>query len=172
VSSDKSRDAYRPAIEASCRARSAESLQATLVELIDLSLLGKQLHWSVVGPGFRSLHLQLDEFVDSWRELADDVAERMMAIGAWPEGQASAVSTDSSVAGVSRGPVEDHILVHELAIRLLEVAARVRGRLGDAAGIDVASEDLLTGVLRALEEQLWTLRAQLPATSGASPSRS
>lgn len=43
-------------------------LQATLVELIDLSLLGKQLHWTVVGPLFRPLHLQLDELIDSWRD--------------------------------------------------------------------------------------------------------
>jgi DNA-binding ferritin-like protein len=37
-----------------------QQLQATLVELIDLSLLGKQLHWSVVGPLFRPLHQQLE----------------------------------------------------------------------------------------------------------------
>src|SRR4051794_29915133 len=32
-------------------------LEATLHELIDLSLIGKQLHWAVVGPLFRPLHL-------------------------------------------------------------------------------------------------------------------
>ena len=30
---------------------------STLVELIDLALLGKQAHWSVVGEHFRSVHL-------------------------------------------------------------------------------------------------------------------
>jgi DNA-binding ferritin-like protein len=49
-------------------------LQATLVELVGLALLGKQLCWSVVGPGFRPLHLQLDELVDAWRELAHRLA--------------------------------------------------------------------------------------------------
>ena len=39
----------------------AKALQATLVELIDLALVGKQAHWSVVGPQFRSIHLELDE---------------------------------------------------------------------------------------------------------------
>ena len=39
----------------------AESLQATLVELIDLSLQAKQAHWNVVGPAFRGVHLFLDE---------------------------------------------------------------------------------------------------------------
>jgi starvation-inducible DNA-binding protein len=164
--SENTRSTYLPVIDAPCQARTADHLQATLVELIDLSLLGKQLHWSVVGPRFRSLHLQLDEFVDSWRALADDVGERMAAIGAWPEGQAAAVSLDSPVAGISRGPVEDQTLVPELASRLAGVAARVRARVGDATGFDVGSEDLLTGVLRTVEEQLWTLRAQLPSSAG------
>ena len=43
-----------------------QELQATVHNLIELSLTGKQLHWAVVGPLFRPLHLQLDELVDSW----------------------------------------------------------------------------------------------------------
>src|SRR5262249_10713631 len=42
-------------------------LQQALVELIDLGLVGKQLHWTVVGELFRPLHEELDELVDSWR---------------------------------------------------------------------------------------------------------
>jgi len=49
-------------------------LQATLAELIDLTLIGKQAHWNVVGPNFRSIHLQLDEIVDAARLSSDRVA--------------------------------------------------------------------------------------------------
>ena len=38
-------------------------LQASLVDLVDLSLIGKQAHWNVIGKNFRSIHLQLDELV-------------------------------------------------------------------------------------------------------------
>ena len=31
-----------------------EALQGSLVDLIDLSLLAKQVHWNVIGPRFRS----------------------------------------------------------------------------------------------------------------------
>ena len=51
-------------------ARRRHELEVTLHELVDLSLIGKQLHWAVVGPLFRPLHLHLDEMVDSWRELS------------------------------------------------------------------------------------------------------
>ena len=53
---------YLPALEVPHeREEVAQELQATLHELVDLSLIGKQLHWAVIGPHFRSLHLQLDE---------------------------------------------------------------------------------------------------------------
>ena len=76
-------------------------LQATLHELIDLSLIGKQLHWGIVGPLFRPLHLQLDEFVESWHELGDTVAERAVALGFVPDGQAGAVAAGSQLAAVA-----------------------------------------------------------------------
>jgi starvation-inducible DNA-binding protein len=41
--------------------KSAAELQTVLVDLIDLGLQGKQAHWNVVGPQFRTLHLELDE---------------------------------------------------------------------------------------------------------------
>ena len=43
---------HLPALGAPVREEVGRELQATLVELVDLSLIGKQLHWSVVGPLF------------------------------------------------------------------------------------------------------------------------
>jgi starvation-inducible DNA-binding protein len=154
--------AHLPALGAHEREEIGNELQATLLELVDLSLLGKQLHWSVVGPLFRPLHLYLDELIDSWRELADTVAERAVAVGAWPDGQANAVAAGSQIAGVERGAIEDQRLLHELVHRVAEVDERVRERMDRLAELDSASEDVLVAVVRALEEQLWMLRAQLP----------
>ena len=67
----------------------AAALQQALVDLTDLSLQGKQAHWNIEGPGFRSLHLHLDEIIDEVRLAADDVAERMAAIEVAPDGRAS-----------------------------------------------------------------------------------
>jgi len=34
----------------------AHELQSTMQELVDLSLIGKQLHWALVGHAFRPVH--------------------------------------------------------------------------------------------------------------------
>jgi starvation-inducible DNA-binding protein len=135
-------------------------LQGALVELVDLALLGKQLHWSVVGPGFRPLHLQLDELVGAWRELADTVAERAVALGFWPDGQAGSVAETSPLEPVSPGALADREVVELLAGRLAEVVGRARARMDSLGGLDLASQDALIEVVRALEQQLWMVRAQ------------
>jgi starvation-inducible DNA-binding protein len=154
--------AHLPALGKHEREEIGNELQATLLELVDLSLLGKQLHWSVVGPQFRPLHLYLDELIDSWRELADTVAERAVALGYWPDGQADTVAAGSQVARVERGAIDDRHVLRELAQRLAEVDERTRGRMDRLAELDSASEDVLVEAVRALEEQLWMIRAQLP----------
>ena len=94
-----------------------QALQATLVEIIALSLIGKQFHWNIYGPGFRELHVQLDEFVDSWANLADEVAERAAAIGSAPDGRASAVEA-SGVEAVGAGSTDTATARSALCLRL------------------------------------------------------
>jgi starvation-inducible DNA-binding protein len=138
-----------------------QELQATLHELVDLSLIGKQLHWAVVGPLFRPLHLQLDELFDSWRELADTVAERAVALGFIPDGQAKAVAAGSQLAAVAPTALGDHLVVRELTHRIAEVSEQVRDRMNRLGDADLASQDVLIEVVRKLEKQQWMLRAQL-----------
>lgn len=154
---------HLPPLGAHVRDEVGHELQATLAELVDLSLIGKQLHWTVVGPLFRPLHLQLDELVDSWRELGDTVAERAVAIGFIPDGQAKAIAAGSDLAPVERDALEDHVVVREITNRLAEVSERIRGRMDRLGELDIASQDVLIEIVRALEEQQWMLRAQFGA---------
>ena len=138
-----------------------QQLQATLHELVDLSLIGKQLHWAIIGPLFRPLHLQLEELVESWHELSDTVAERAVALGFVPDGQASAVAAGSPLAPVARGSLEDHVVVRDLTRRVAEISERVRERMNRLGDVDLPSQDVLIEVVRELEKQQWMLRAQL-----------
>jgi starvation-inducible DNA-binding protein len=135
-------------------------LQAMLVELIDLALIGKQLHWNVTGPLFRPLHEQLDELVASWRDLSDVVAERAVALGNAPDGQARAVAAVTELRPLERGALDDHVVVRELSERLNDVTDRARERMDKLGEIDAASQDVIIEVVRALEQQLWMIRVQ------------
>jgi starvation-inducible DNA-binding protein len=125
------------------------------------------LYWSVAGPLFRPLHLYLDEPIDSWRELADTVAERALAIGLWPDGQAEAIVAGGERVNVAPGAVEDRAVVRELVGRVVDVAERVRARMDRLGELDLASRDVVIEVARALQEQLWMVRAQLSQEPGA-----
>jgi starvation-inducible DNA-binding protein len=151
---------HLPPLGAHVRDEVGRELESALIELIDLSLIGKQLHWTVVGPLFRPLHLHLDELVDSWHELGDTVAERAVAIGFIPDGQSAAVASASGLAPVERTALEDHVVVREITHRLADISERMRGRMDRLGELDAASQDVLIEVVRALEEQQWMLRAQ------------
>jgi starvation-inducible DNA-binding protein len=158
---------HLPPLGAHVREEVGRELQATLLELVDLSLVGKQLHWSIVGPLFRPLHLQLDELIDSWRELADTVAERAVTIGHWPDGQARAITAGGELGPLDPGAIDDHAVIADLTSRLAQVSEYARGRMDRLGELDAASQDVLVEVVRALEQQLWMIRAQFPQPGGA-----
>jgi starvation-inducible DNA-binding protein len=151
---------HLPPLGGPVREQVALCLQQTLVELVDLGLVGKQLHWTVVGELFRPLHAQLDELVDSWRDLADTVAERLVAVGGVPDAQASTVASDSGWEALEARPTETPDVIRIVARRLAEAAERTRDRANRLGNLDLASQDVAIEVLRELEKQLWMVRVQ------------
>ena len=141
------------------------ALQDVLVDLIDLSLIGKHAHWNVEGPRFRTLHLELDELVDSWRRLADDIAERATTLGWAPDGQTGTLARSSHLEAFPAGPIRDDDVVLGLTGRLADVIERARVAMGEAAVRDSVSEDLLIHVVGTLEKQHWLLRVQMAPPS-------
>ena len=136
-------------------------LQATLVELIDLSLLGKQAHWNVVGPNFRSIHLQLDEIVDLARLSSDRVAERIATIGAVPDGRAGAVASSSDLPEFPNGHVPVTEAVQRVGSALDTMSGRLKERILRIGDKDPVSQDILIGTTDEVEKAGWMLRSQL-----------
>jgi starvation-inducible DNA-binding protein len=155
--------AHLPALDHHHREETGRELQATLVELVDLSLIGKQLHWNIFGRPFKPLHEHLDELVDSWRDLSDTVAERAVALGIAPDGRAATVSTGSGIEPVDAGSLDTDAATRQLVERLEDVTERIRSRMDRLGEIDLVSQDVLIEVIRDLEKQLWMLRVSLPA---------
>jgi starvation-inducible DNA-binding protein len=143
------------------RAIGAE-LQAILVTLTDLSLAGKQAHWNLVGRLFRPLHLFLDELVDSWRAAADEVAERAVALGYSPDGRAKTIAEASILEALPEGQLLDGDVIAAFAVMLTTAIGDARERMDRLEDVDTVTADILHGVVRGLEENLWMIRAQQP----------
>ena len=138
-----------------------KALQATLVELIDLALLGKQAHWNVVGPQFRSVHLELDEIVDLTRLSYDRVAERLATLGIAPDGRAETVANTSELPGFPEGFVPATETVQRVAQAMDTVALRMKERIVAVGDEDPVSQDILIGTTDEVEKAAWMLRSQL-----------
>lgn len=139
----------------------AARLQPVLVDLVDLSLAAKQLHWTVVGHNFTALHEQLDAVTDAYRTWSDEVAERMTAVGVAPDGRSQRVASDTAAPAVAEGWVGERAVVEDMVSRLGGAIARTRTQLDGIGKHDPVSEDVLLGILGGLEQQHWMFAAQL-----------
>jgi starvation-inducible DNA-binding protein len=140
---------------------SANELQAVLVDLVDLSLQGKQAHWNVIGLRFRSLHLEFDELVDDVRKWSDEVAERLRALGVAADGRASVIAQRSGLESLPEGTLSDGEVLRCIANQVATVAARGSTAIDRLDGTDKVSEDILLEIVQGLEKRLWMFRSQL-----------
>jgi len=138
----------------------AEALQASLVDLLALQLVVKQLHWNVIGVHFRPLHLHLDEINAVVVEAIDTVAERLSAIAVSPSGQAGDILQSTVVALVPTGFLVDSVVLELAFERVGEAAKAIRARTETIEDLDTATSDLLHAILIDLEKSLWMLRVQ------------
>ncbi|MFH8792120.1 Dps family protein [Streptomyces sp. NPDC017941] len=138
----------------------SEALQGALVDLVDLSLVAKQIHWNVVGSRFRSVHLQLDEVVDTARQHSDTVAERASALGVPPDGRAATVASSSGIGNVADGWVKDVDAVGTLVDALGAVITRMRERVNATGEADPVSQDIFIQITGDLEKHHWMFQAE------------
>ncbi|SDU79176.1 Dps family protein [Arcanobacterium phocae] len=139
----------------------SESLQKVLTDVTALSLVGKQLHWNVVGVGFRGLHLYLDEVVAIARAASDEVAERMRAINLIPDGRPQTIGELTSLPAVKETIVstEEAVVAAVAAINATVGTMRQVHEKVDAE--DPASADILLDYVRQLEQQAWFIGSSI-----------
>ncbi|MEU9192308.1 Dps family protein [Streptomyces hundungensis] len=136
------------------------ALQGALVDLVDLSLVAKQVHWNVVGPRFRSVHLQLDDVVATARQHSDTVAERASALGVNPDGRAATVAGSSAIGTVPEGWIKDSEAVEVMVVALGRIVERMRERIASTDEPDPVTQDLLIALTGDLEKHAWMFRAE------------
>ncbi|WP_067860284.1 Dps family protein [Nocardia shimofusensis] len=138
-----------------------DALRATVVDLIDLSLIAKQAHWNVIGPNFRSVHLALDELVTAARDFTDSAAERATAIGVSPDGRAATVGRDSGAIGIGDGWLEDTAVIDSIVANLAAIISRLRERIDATEKADPVTQDLIIAIAARLEQLHWMWQAQV-----------
>ncbi|WP_018504617.1 Dps family protein [Parafrankia discariae] len=153
--------AIRSPLSDEARTVTGEALQGAVVDLVDLSLLAKQLHWNVIGHNFRTVHLQLDAVVELARRHTDLAAERAVSIGVNPDGQAGTIARGSHLHGVEPGYINDEKAIRLITDVLAAMITRMRTRMDVTEQPDPVTQDLFIGVLRDLEEQHWMFQAMV-----------
>ncbi|MCA1219414.1 Dps family protein [Streptomyces sp. 8L] len=138
----------------------AESLQAILVDLIELHLQGKQAHWNLVGHNFRDLHKQLDRIVDDAREASDTIAERMRSLRAVPDGRSDTVVATTTLPPFPEGELSVAAVVDLITTRLYTTAATVRRVHDGVDAEDPSTADLLHEIIDTLEKHAWMVSSE------------
>src|SRR5690242_12145199 len=147
-------------------ARLTELLQKQLSTYNDLHLTLKHIHWNVVGPNFIGVHEMIDPQVEAVRGFADDVAERIAALGASPQGTPGAIVSDRTWDdySVGRDTVQAHLAALDLVYTgVIEDLRKGIDRLDD---LDLVSQDLFISQAGELEKFQWFVRAHLENSGG------
>ncbi|MFH8391682.1 DNA starvation/stationary phase protection protein Dps [Streptomyces sp. NPDC018036] len=143
-----------------------EVLQQRLHALNDLHLTLKHVHWNVVGPHFIAVHEMLDPQVDRVRDMADDAAERLAALGGVAHGTPGVLVEERSWNDYSVGRADAIAHLGALNLVYTGVIEDLRAAIKTVGDIDPATEDLLVEQLRDLEQFQWFVRAHLETASG------
>ncbi|MER6074330.1 DNA starvation/stationary phase protection protein Dps [Streptomyces sp. NPDC001817] len=155
-----------PGIEREAAGRLIGLLRLRLHALNDLHLTLKHVHWNVVGPHFIAVHEMIDPQVDRVRDLADDVAERIAALGGVAQGTPGALVAERTWDDYSIGRADAIAHLGALDLVYTGVIEGVRAAIKEAGDIDTATEDLLIEQLRDLEQFQWFVRAHLETAGG------
>jgi len=155
-----------PGLEPAAAEKTIGLLDERLVSLADLSLTLKHIHWNVVGAGFMSAHLMLDDQVAEVRGMVDALAERIATLGGTPVGTPGALVARRhwDDYDLGRATVTDHLValdgVYSGIIRDHRKAER------SLADVDPVSADVLVAHLHRLEQFQWFVRAHLEDAEG------
>ena len=144
----------------------ADGLARLLADTYTLYLKTHGYHWNVTGPQFRALHLMFEEQYLELRDVVDEIAERIRALGPLAPGSYREMGRLASVADEEGAPE-----AMEMVRRLIEAnetvvrTAREVARAAEAAD-DPASLDLATRRIAVHEKTLWMLRATAEEVPG------
>lgn len=139
-----------------------DGLKEILADTYSLLVKTQNYHWNVEGAQFRSLHLLFEEQYKDLFAAADEVAERIRALGE----KAPGTFTDfKKLSKIKEGDNElDAIaMIKDLEAENQKVSKKLRDviKVSDEAE-DVSTSDMLTARVTVHDKASWMLNASLP----------
>jgi starvation-inducible DNA-binding protein len=144
----------------------AEHLEGLVVDLVSLSLNGKQAQWHVTGPTSLPVHNQLDVLVTDLRAWVERVARRAVILGFAVDARPGTIGDAKALKKFPAGFVADRDAITEIGNQLSDVVVRARAALKPLGDADPVSQNLVTEILQGLEQHLWILQAQVVRDAG------
>ena len=139
----------------------ARYLQPMLVDLVALALNGTQARLHVRGRHVVAIGGQLDGLVADARRFADEVAERLVALDVAADGRPTTVAATTSLPEFASGFAGEDMVLDAVVDQIDAAIARARDALGALGEIDRVGQDVIIGVVRALERHRWMFAAQV-----------
>lgn len=137
----------------------AKALSACLADTYILMVKTQAYHWNVVGPLFYSIHKLTEEHYENLFAAADEVAERIRALGYPSPSSTGEMTTVSSVREDIGNPnaetmIENLIADHETVAKNFRETAELAEEHKD-----LVTADMLTARIQFHEQAIWMLKA-------------
>jgi starvation-inducible DNA-binding protein len=153
------REDVKTGLDGAARQKLATLLTECLADTMMLMLKSQVFHWNVVGPIFFDLHKLTEEHYKDMFEAADELAERVRALGnlvpldAHRMARVSILGDELSLR-TTEEMLEQLIADHEAVVRNMRNTAHESDDLGD-----IVTHDLLARRMAFHEKAIWMLRA-------------
>ncbi|KAF0094776.1 MAG: starvation-inducible DNA-binding protein [Puniceicoccaceae bacterium 5H] len=119
-------------------------------------------HWNVCGLQFYSIHAVTEGYYNYFFETFDDVAERILQLGAKPLATVRGYLENAKLAEETGDSFEPAYVLNSISadFKTFLEQAKAANALAEESG-DVATQDLLSGFIAKLEKELWLIRSTL-----------
>ena len=139
-------------------------LNQLLADAIDLKSQTKQAHWNVKGEDFIALHQLFDSIATEADNVVDLIAERVVQLGETALGTARVAAKQSRLREYPLSITASQEHVDALSSAIASFNAHARKSIDDADTLgDAVTADILTGIVRGLDKQLWFVESHLKA---------
>ncbi len=145
-----------------------EKLNQLLADAIDLNLQVKQAHWNVKGANFIALHELFDTISTEVVLGYDMIAERVVQLGGQALGTARVAAAESRLKEYPLDASDESEHVEALSAALASFNKNARKAIDETDDLgDAVTADMLTGIVRGLDKQIWFVESHAERIASA-----